>query len=134
MKLLIGVLMTACLLTAGEANTRPKWRTVLYRSSIIALAAANAIDIGSSWGGREMTPMLRSADGTFGARGTGIKLGVLAGMISTEMWLIRKYPNSDMVSTPLNLAIAASMSRIAVNNLRNRNSQAPSISLPALSF
>jgi hypothetical protein len=85
---------------------------------MVALTAANAIDIGSSWGGREQTPFLRSSDGRFGARGTGIKLGMLAGMISTEVWLVRKNPNADIAASSVNLAMAAIMSRIAANNIR----------------
>jgi hypothetical protein len=116
MKLLIGILLSGCLLSGAEIKPHTRWRTVLYRSSIIALAAANAIDIQSSWGGRELTPMLRSGDGRFGARGAGIKLGMLAGMVSTEYFLVRKHPEAELPFSAANLAMTAVMSRIAANN------------------
>jgi hypothetical protein len=115
MKLLIAILLSGCLLSGAEVKPCTRWRTVLYRSSIIALAAANAIDIQSSWGGRELTPMLRSGDGRFGARGAGIKLGMLAGMVSTEYLLVRKRPKAELPFSAANLAMAAVMSRIAVD-------------------
>ena len=117
MKLLIGLIAGTCLLNAAESNSRPKWRTILYRTSIVALGAANAIDIGSSWGGREMTPFLKSNDGRFGARGTGIKIGMFTGIAVTEMWAAKKHREADLLATPLNLAMAAAMTKISMNNI-----------------
>ncbi|HUS06988.1 MAG TPA: hypothetical protein VMZ52_11850 [Bryobacteraceae bacterium] len=117
MKIFLGVLLTVGLMSGAERNSRPRWRTILYRSSIVAVTAANAFDIGSSWGGRELTPMLRSRDGRFGARGTGIKLGMLAGILTTEHYFVRKHPESDLAASTVNLAMAAMMSRIAARNV-----------------
>jgi hypothetical protein len=116
--MIIGLLISGFVLSGAELKPRARWRTILYRSSIVALGAANAIDIGSSWGGRELTPFLRSPDGRFGARGTGIKLGMLAGIISTEVWLVRKYPNADVAATSANFAMSAMMGRVAAHNIR----------------
>jgi hypothetical protein len=116
MKLLIGILLSGCLLSGSEIKSQSRWRKVLYRSSVIALTTANAIDIQSSWGGRELTPMLRSSDGRFGARGAGIKLGMLAGMLTTEYFVVRKHPKAELPFSSVNLAMAAMMSRIAANN------------------
>jgi hypothetical protein len=121
MKLLIGILLSGCLLSGAEIKPHTKWRTVLYRSSIVALTVANAVDIQSSWGGRELNPMLRSADGRFGARGAGIKVGMLAGMVTTEYFLVRKHPQAELAAGTVNLAMAAMMSRIAANNYAIRS-------------
>jgi hypothetical protein len=117
MKLLVCLLISGCLLNAEEMKPRPSWRTILYRSSIVALTAANAIDIGSSWGGQEKTPFLRSTDRWFGARGTGAKLGMLAGIVSTEMWMTHKHRDADMIATTVNLSLAAAMTKISMNNI-----------------
>ena len=65
---------------AEEGRPRPRWRTVLYRASVAALTAATAADVGSSMGGREMTPFLRSGDGRlFGLdAATGVRKWVYA--------------------------------------------------------
>ena len=118
MKMIVGLLISTCLVSAEELKPPVKWRKILYRSSIVALSAANLIDIGSSWGGRELTPFLRSPDGRFGTRGTAVKLGMLTGLISTEVWLVRKHPNADISATAANFGMAAMMSRIASNNIR----------------
>ena len=103
----------------------------MYRSSIIALSAANLIDIGSSWGGRESTPFLRSPDGTFGSRGTVIKLGMLSGIISTEVWLVRSHPTSDLGASAANFGMAAIMSKIAANNIGIKSRYGPRTLEPA---
>jgi hypothetical protein len=118
LKVIAGLLICTCLVSGEELKPRVKWRKILYRSSIVALSAANLIDIGSSWGGRELTPFLRSPDGTFGTRGTAVKLGMLTGLISTEVWLIRKHPNADIGATAANFGMATMLRRIASNNIR----------------
>ncbi len=117
MKMIAGLLICTCLVRGEELNPPAKWHKILYRSSIVALSAANLIDIGSSWGGREMTPFLRSSDGRFGTRGTAVKLGMLTGLITTEVWLVRKHPKTDIAATTANFGMAAMMSRIAANNI-----------------
>ena len=112
--------LIACFLicsSLGNAEPRRRWRTTLHKTSVVALSVANAIDIGSSWGGRETTPFLRSADGRFGARGTGIKLGMLIGIVTTEAILVRKHRNADVYATTLNLSLAAAMTKISMNNI-----------------
>ncbi len=128
MKMVTGLLICTCLVSGEELNRPAKWRKVLYRSSIVALSAANLIDIGSSWGGREMTPFLRSSDGRFGTRGASVKLGMLAGLVTTELWLVRKHPNAEIAATAANFGMAAMMSRIAANNIQIKASDSLRVS------
>jgi hypothetical protein len=122
MQVIVGLLICGCFANGQETKQPVKWRKILYRSSIVALTAANFVDIGSSWGGRESTPFLRSSDGTFGTRGTAIKLGMLTGLLSAEVWLVRKHPDADIAATAANFGMAAVMSRIAANNIQIKTS------------
>jgi hypothetical protein len=126
-KMIAGLLIGSCLASAAEPNVPTKWRKFVYRSSIVALSAANLIDIGSSWGGRESTPFLRSSDGKFGTRGTAIKLGMLTGLLSAEVWLVRTHPNADIAASAANFAMAGVMSKIAANNIGIKNQYGPPV-------
>lgn len=111
------MLMTGCLLHAEDGKPRPRWRTMLYRTSVFALTAATAADVGSSMGGRELTPFLRSGDGRFGARGATIKFGMLGGMLAAEHWMKKKYPSAEAPLTVFNASMAAVSTKIAIDNI-----------------
>lgn len=116
-KWMLALLMTGCLVHAEEGRPRPRWRTMLYRASVAALTAATAADVGSSMGGREMTPFLRSGDGRFGSRGATIKFGMLGGMLVAEHWMKKKYPTAEMPLTVFNASMAAVSTKIAIDNI-----------------
>ncbi|HEU0120887.1 MAG TPA: hypothetical protein VFQ91_10210 [Bryobacteraceae bacterium] len=110
------LVLGSCLLSAQEARPKSRWRTMLYRVSVVALTASTAADVGTSWGGRESNPALRGADGRFGARGAALKFGLLGGALVTEYWLHRKHPNSDTAVMIFNASMAAVSTRAAVHN------------------
>jgi hypothetical protein len=62
-------------------------RTVnrLWVASLVAVAASTSMDAATSWGKREGNGLLASSDGTFGARGFGIKAGMLAGVVVPQL-------------------------------------------------
>src|SRR6266852_2158509 len=49
-----------------------------WKRSVIAMASSQALDVVSSYGMREMNPLLADGTGRFGMKGAGIKLGATA--------------------------------------------------------
>jgi hypothetical protein len=65
----------------------------LWTVSLASLAVANALDIHSSWGKRELNPTLAGHDGTFGSRGALIKMGIQGGIAGMQYLLTRGRPS-----------------------------------------
>jgi hypothetical protein len=99
-------------ITAGERPSR------LTRWSRIALAAATAGDVATSYGKPEANPLLRGPGGNFGARGVSIKLGIVGAAFLVERVIVRRHPE---IATPIaitNLAGAAMIGGVAARNAR----------------
>jgi hypothetical protein len=61
----------------------------LWRASVIALAAANVMDVQSSWGKRELNPALAGSRGEFGTKGALLKAGITGGVVALEYLFLR---------------------------------------------
>ncbi len=85
-------------------------------ASMLAMAAASGLDAGTSWGKLEGNGLLASPDGTFGARGVSIKIGIAAGVIIPQI-LFRKHKQLRTAFLLGNFAQAAIFSGVAVHNL-----------------
>ena len=109
MKITKAVLMLVIL--AGVSYSQP-----LYRASQIAVGVASATDIASSWGRQELNPVL--GRGTFGAKQTTIKVGLLASTMYTSDRLTFK--RRRRLLTVVNFAVAGVMTGVAVRNYRGR--------------
>jgi hypothetical protein len=68
-----------------KAQKRWMWSTA-------ALVAASFVDAHSSMGKMEANGLLRSADGRFGARGMGIKMGMVGGILFSQYMIVKKNP------------------------------------------
>jgi hypothetical protein len=88
----------------------------LWVASCIALVAATSADMASSWGRNEANPMLRSADGRFGARGASIKLAMTGAMIVPQYLVMKRAPGSQRVFTIANFLQAGVYTGVAVRN------------------
>jgi hypothetical protein len=62
----------------------------VWIASLFATAAGTSMDAATSWGRREGNGLLAQSDGTFGAKGVGIKAGVAAATIIPQI-LLRKH-------------------------------------------
>ena len=109
MKITKVALLLACL-------AAPSYAQPLYRASQIAAGVASATDIASSWGRRELNPVL--GRGTFGVRQTGIKVGLLTSTMYTSDRLTFK--RRRRLLTVVNFAVAGVMTGVAVRNYRGR--------------
>ena len=100
-------------LATADAGERMK---TLARWSRIALVAASAADVASSYGHQELNPFLRSRDGRFGVRGVSIKLGVLGAW----MLIQRRIGHEEPTVVWSNFAASAVLGAVAARNWRVR--------------
>ena len=68
----------------------------LWKASAAAVLAGNAMDTASSWGKRELNPVLSGSQGTFGKGGAMLKLGVAGGVVAVEYLVLRHRPSRSL--------------------------------------
>jgi hypothetical protein len=90
----------------------------LWKASLAAVAVANALDIHSSWGKRELNGTLATSKGTFGCQGVAFKLAFQGGMVGVQYLVFRGRPNRTLnrVMAILNFGAASVMTGTAVRN------------------
>lgn len=92
----------------------PGWWRRHLGDTALHLGATSA-DAATSWGRVELNPLLRSADGRFGARGLGLKLGLFGAVELVKWRLAKRYPRERWVRV-LSLGPAAAFGGVAVRN------------------
>lgn len=95
----------------GHGNWQKKWAI-----SLAPLLASEALDAASSYGLRELNPMLAQSDGRFGMKAAGVKFGVVGGLIGVEYLLVKKYPRSAKFFTVINWTTAGATTGLAIHN------------------
>ena len=96
--------------TAHAANMKS------WKISLVPLAGSQVLDAASSYGMREMNPLLASSNGGFEMKATSIKLGVTAGLVGVEYLVVRIYPRSARVISKLNWTSGIVTTGFAVHN------------------
>jgi len=91
-----------------------------WRRSLLPLVASQALDAGSSWGMRELNPVLANSNGRFGAQATAVKFGAVGAFIGIEYLLVKKYPRTAHVFAKLNWAGAVVTTGFAAHNFAIR--------------
>jgi hypothetical protein len=94
-----------------QGNWKKKWAI-----SLAPLVASEALDAASSYGLRELNPLLAQPDGRFGMKAAGLKFGVIGGLIGVEYLLVRKYPRSAKFFTVINWTTAGATTGLAIHN------------------
>lgn len=92
-------------------NAKKRWMW-----STVALVAASFADVHSSWGKSESNSLLRSQNGTFGAKGLGIKMGIVGGVLVGQYLVVEKNPRLANVMTYGNFGMAAVKTGVAARN------------------
>lgn len=120
-KLLLLLVLSGCAIHAQDLlNPNPGSGRTLWRASIAALTTANAMDVQSSWGKRELNPALANGSGTFGVQGALLKLGLQGSLVGIEYLITRHYPRSSgrlyRVFSIVNFGAAAGMAGAAIHN------------------
>jgi len=109
-------------LTVESAARRAAGQTAIsrWKLSLAPVFASQAFDAASSYGMREMNPMLAGSDGRFGAKGARIKLGATAGLLGVEYLMVRKYPRAARVFTNINWSLSIVTTGFAAHNFAIR--------------
>jgi hypothetical protein len=96
----------------------PAQGKALWRASVSTLAIANALDIHSSWGKRELNGLLAGPNQTFGKQGVLLKLAFQGGLMGAEYLLTRGRPTGKLYRalSIINFGAAAGISSVAVRN------------------
>lgn len=102
------------LLAAAALQAEPR----IVRWSKAALIAASAADIASSWGKPEANPLLRSTNGTYGARGVSIKLAFVGGAFVAQRFIAKRCHDCAAPLAITNFAAAGLIGSVAVRNSR----------------
>lgn len=87
-----------------------------WELSLAPLVAAQALDTASSWGMRELNPVLAQPDGGFGAKSAALKFAGVGAMIGVEYLVLRKSPKAARVFEKMNWSGAALSSALAIHN------------------
>ncbi len=87
-----------------------------WKRSLIPVAASQVLDITSSYGMRELNPILAGPDGRFGPKATTIKIGTAAAAIGVEYLIVKKWPSSARTLAKLNWASSLLTGSFAVHN------------------
>ena len=94
-----------------DARWRRQWAI-----SLAPLFASEALDAASSYGLRELNPLLAGSNGGFGTKATAIKFGVVGALGGAEYLVVRKHPASAKFFTIVNWVTAGATTGLAVHN------------------
>jgi len=98
-----------------EASVHAKHKK-LWLWSTMAVVAASFADSHSSWGKLESNGLLKSQNGTFGAKGFGLKMGIVGGMLLGQKLILDAKPGLAPAMTWLNFGTAGLKTAVATRN------------------
>jgi hypothetical protein len=87
-----------------------------WKLSLIPLAAAQSLDVASSWGHVETNPLLAGPNGRFGAPSAGIKFSILGTAVLTEYLILKRHPGRTKLLIHANRANAILTFGLAAHN------------------
>jgi len=90
----------------------------LWRVSLVSVAVAQAMDSHSSWGKRELNPVLANEAGAFGTKGALIKLTITSSLMGIEYLVTRGQRNQRLYRTlsVINFGAAGASAAVATRN------------------
>ena len=91
-----------------------------WKRSVAIVAASQVLDVTSSYGMRELNPLLADSSQRFGMKAAGIKLGASAAILAAQYWMVKTHPGKARRMTILNYAGAALTSAFAAHNFSIR--------------
>ena len=100
---------------AKQTNLRRSWER-----SLLPLLASQSLDAASSYGRRELNPLLADANGGFGMKATTMKFAVVGALIGVEYLVVRRHPRAAGIFSKINWSGAAVTTGLAMHNFSNR--------------
>jgi hypothetical protein len=94
-----------------DGNSMKAWKL-----SLVPLVGGQALDAASSYGMRELNPLLASSNGGFEMKAASIKLGVTGAFVGVEYLIVRRYPRSARLISKLNWTTGIVTTGFAVHN------------------
>jgi hypothetical protein len=91
-----------------------------WKWSLAPLVASQALDITSSYGMRELNPILAGPQGQFGLSSAMLKVSVTAAFIGVEYLVVKIHPGAARVFTKVNWAGSALTAGFAAHNFAIR--------------
>ncbi|MFN7932696.1 MAG: hypothetical protein U0R19_05175 [Bryobacteraceae bacterium] len=110
-------------------------RSVWWKVSAVALAAATSVDAHSSWGRVEANPVLAGPNGRFGSQGVALKTLITGGVLGAQYMMMKNHPKAERYGTWTNFVLAGALGSAAAYNYNLHRAPAvvqPQVSLGAL--
>lgn len=99
-------------------NDGSNHRSASWKISAAFLVGALAADIATSWGKREINPLVPTSGGQFGAGSMGLKIGVTGGALAAQHFFLKRSPQAERAMTFTNFGMAGLLTSAAVSNAR----------------
>ena len=87
-----------------------------YLASLLLVAGGNGMDIASSYGKRELNPLLQGADGRFDMSSVGRKMAMVSAMELPQLFVVRRSPRRMKMFTLANFALSGVLMGISAHN------------------
>jgi hypothetical protein len=97
-----------------SSSTRPL--PASWKWSFAPLAASQALDIASSYGMRELNPLLAGPQDQFGVKATLLKVGITGALVGAEYLIVKAHPDAAKIFTKINWSGAALTTGFAAHN------------------
>jgi hypothetical protein len=91
-----------------------------WKWSLTPLLASQGLDVASSYGMRELNPILAGPRGQFGVSSVLVKAGVMGALIGVEYLIVKAHPAAARAFTKINWAGAAVTTGVAAHNFSIR--------------
>jgi len=103
-----------------------------YWASLLFVAGANGMDIASSYGKRELNPLLQGAGGRFDMSSAMRKTAFVSALEIPQLFVVRRSPRRMKTIAVANFAVGAALMGISLHNFRVPAPAAPaSVAAPA---
>lgn len=91
-----------------------------WKWSLAPLVASQTLDIASSYGMRELNPVLAGPRGQFGGQAAMVKIGVTGAFIGIEYLIVKAHPKAARFFTKINWSGAVLTTSFAAHNFAIR--------------
>jgi hypothetical protein len=91
-----------------------------WKWSLAPMVASQGLDIASSYGMRELNPLLAGPQDQFGVKAAMVKVGVTAALVGVEVLIVKAHPGAAKIFTKINWSGAALTAGFAAHNFAIR--------------
>jgi len=87
-----------------------------YLASLLMVAGGNGMDIASSYGKRELNPLLKGANGTFDMSSVGRKAAIASALALPQLYLVRRSAHRMKALTVANFVVGVALMGVSAHN------------------